>query len=202
MELFSGSGREVALICIGYALGCFSTGYYLVRCRTRQDIRILYSGTAGSTNAGRILGKSGHFITLIGDAGKAAIALGAARYFGASQWGIAAVAIAIVAGHIWPVQLNFHGGKGLAPALGIISVLDYRAALIAGGAVLLGSLLGWGLAMRLVAAAISPIIIALLNHGAPDITAMAVLALLILLAHRDNIRAFIAEKRGRKGLQT
>jgi glycerol-3-phosphate acyltransferase PlsY len=100
------------------------------------------------------------------------------------------------------VQLKFHGGKGLAPALGIISVLDYRAALIAGGVVLFGSLLGWGLATRLVAAAISPIIIALLNHGTPDITAMAVITLLILLAHRHNIRAFIAEKRGRKGLQT
>jgi len=201
MELFSGPGREVVLICIGYALGCFSTGYYLVRYRTGQDIRILYSGTAGSTNAGRILGKSGYFLTLIGDAGKAAIALGAARYFGASHWGIAATAIAIVAGHIWPVQLKFHGGKGLAPALGIISVLDYRAALIAGGMVLLGHFLGWGLAMRLVAAAISPTIIALLNHGAPDITAMAVIALLVLIVHRANIRAFLAEKRSRKGLQ-
>jgi acyl phosphate:glycerol-3-phosphate acyltransferase len=201
MELFSGPGREVVLICMGYALGCLSTGYYLVRFRTGQDIRILYSGTAGSTNAGRILGKSGYFITLIGDACKAAIALGAARYFGASQWGMAAVSVAIVVGHIWPVQLKFRGGKGLAPALGVISVLDYRAALIAGFVILLGHLLGCGLASRLVAAALSPIIIALLNHGAPDITAMVVLALLILPAHHDNIRTFIANKRGRKGLQ-
>ena len=189
------------MVCIGYALGCFSTGYYLVRYWTGKDIRALYSGTAGSTNAGRILGKTGYFITLIGDAGKAALAMGIARYFGASRWGIAAVIIAIIAGHLWPVQLKFRGGKGLAPALGIISVLDYRAALIAGGVALLDPLLGWGLAMRLVAAALSPIIIAFLKHGLPDIMAMTVLALLILLAHRDNIREFIAEKRARKGLQ-
>jgi acyl phosphate:glycerol-3-phosphate acyltransferase len=200
MGLFSGPGREAVLVCIGYALGCFSTGYYLVRCRTGEDIRFLYSGTAGSTNTGRILGKSGYFITLLGDAGKAAIALGAARFLGASPWGIAAVAISIVVGHIWPVQLKFHGGKGIAPALGIVAVIDYRAALIAGGIVLLSSLLGYGLVVRLAAAAISPIILALLNHGAPDITAMSVLAFLILFAHRDNIRAFMNEKRGGKGL--
>jgi acyl phosphate:glycerol-3-phosphate acyltransferase len=201
MELFSGFGREAVLVCIGYALGCFSTGYYLVRYRTGKDIRILYSGTAGSTNAGRILGSSGYFFTLLGDAAKAAVGLSAARHFGASPWGIVAVAISIMVGHIWPVQLKFHGGKGLAPALGIAAVIDYRAALIGGGLVLLGSLLGYGLAVRLVAAAVSPIIVALLNHGTPDVTAMSVLTFLILFAHRDNIRAFIAEKRGRKGLQ-
>lgn len=201
MELFSGIDREVVLTCFAYILGCFSTGYYLVRFRTGQDIRTLYSKSTGSTNVGRILGRSGYAATVFGDAAKAAIALGTARYFGASRWGIASVIIAVAAGHIWPAQLRFHGGKGLAPALGIISVLDYRAALIAGCIAAAGPLLGRGTVTVLLAAVVSPAIVALLHHGRADITGMTVLALLVVIAHRENIRAFIAVRRGRKGLQ-
>jgi glycerol-3-phosphate acyltransferase PlsY len=65
-------------IIITYLLGCFNTGYYLVRMMTGQDIRTLASGGTGSRNVGRLLGTRGFFLTLIGDAGKgmAAVWLG------------------------------------------------------------------------------------------------------------------------------
>jgi len=200
MEFFS-IAKESVLICFGYFMGCFSTGYYLVRYRTGRDIRTLHSCSTGSSNAGRVLGKSGYYLTLAGDAMKAAVSLGAARYFGASNWGIPCVIVAVIAGHIWPIQLRFHGGKGLAPALGLIVILDWRAALIMVSMALIGAIVGCGKATYLLAAFISPVILALLNHRIAEITGMAARAVLVLIAHRENISDFFAEKRGRKGLR-
>src|SRR5713226_9737666 len=65
----------------GYILGCCATGYYLVRMRTGQDIRLLGSGSVGAKNAGRMLGWWGFLVTVLGDISKGAIAVWVARHF-------------------------------------------------------------------------------------------------------------------------
>ena len=62
-----------------YLLGCFATGYYLVRARTGHDLRKSESGSVGARNAGRVLGKTGFVVTLLGDFGKGALAVWIAR---------------------------------------------------------------------------------------------------------------------------
>lgn len=201
MELFSSPLREVVFTCFGYALGCVPTGYCLVRLRTGKDIRSIGSRSTGSTNVGKVLGPAGYVMTLFGDISKAAIATWTAIHFGVTSWGLASVMIATLAGHIWPIQLGFHGGKGLAPGIGILAILDYRAFLIAGGIAVIGPLAGKGTVTLMLAAMASPLVIALLHHSKAEVTGLTVLVLLVLIAHRDNIRAFFSEKRGRKGLQ-
>jgi glycerol-3-phosphate acyltransferase PlsY len=201
MDLFTVPAKELILICAGYLLGCVSPGYYLVLLRTGQDIRMIESRSTGSTNVGRVLGVPGFVATLLGDFAKGGIALWAAIHFGLPPWGITWVMIAVMAGHIWPAQLGFHGGKGLATMLGMLVVLDYRIALIGVGITALGSMLGLRTASLMVAATVSPVVAALLDHRGPEIAGLVVLVLLVLLAHRDNIRAFFARKRGTKGLQ-
>lgn len=63
-----------------YLLGCFNTGYYLVRMMTGQDVRTLASGGTGSRNVGRLLGAKGFVLTLIGDAGKGMAAVWLGQY--------------------------------------------------------------------------------------------------------------------------
>jgi hypothetical protein len=109
---------QVLLAAIaGYTLGCLNTGYYLVRVRTGRDLRAEGSGTAGATNAGRFLGRAGFGLALLGDLVKGSLAVGAALALGAGEAGAAAAAVGVVTGHIYPVQLGFRGGKGLATTL-------------------------------------------------------------------------------------
>ena len=107
----------------GYAVGGISAGFWLVRWRTGGDVRAQGSGATGATNAGRALGGAGFAATLALDAGKGAAVAGAARWIEApAPWAFAA-ALAVIVGHVWPAQLGFRGGKGIAPLLGAWLVL-------------------------------------------------------------------------------
>jgi glycerol-3-phosphate acyltransferase PlsY len=201
MDPFTGPLRELAFICAGYAIGCFSPGYCLIRFRTGRDIRTIESGSTGSTNVSQVLGAPGFIVTLLADAAKGGLAVWAALHFELSSWGTMAVFVAVVAGHIWPAQLGFHGGKGLATGGGALVALDYRLALILGGIALLGPLLRLGTASLLIAAMVSPFFAAILGRQEAEVAGLGIFVLLVLFAHRDNIRAFFAGRRVRKGLQ-
>jgi acyl phosphate:glycerol-3-phosphate acyltransferase len=121
---------EASGIALGaYVLGCCTTGYYLVRRRLGEDIRAHGSGSVGARNVGRLLGWSGFALTVLGDSGKGAFAVWTAQRL-AQPSSLAALALlAVVAGHIWPVQLRFHGGKGVATSLGALAIYDFHLAL-------------------------------------------------------------------------
>jgi glycerol-3-phosphate acyltransferase PlsY len=186
----------VLLVLASYLLGCFTTAYYLVRLRTGQDIRTLGTGTVGARNAGRALGRAGFAATFALDVLKGALAVGVAQALGVAPWAVMLAAIAVVAGHIWPAQLRFHGGKGLATALGAMLVYDYRVVVVV---VILGLLMYIVLrkvTLSLLAAiALTPA--ALLGLGWPAISwiGLLVLAALLVFAHRKNLRAQLGELR-------
>src|ERR1051326_144191 len=118
-QLQSANWSRASSIALGaYGLGCFTTGYYLVRLCRGCDIRDLGSGSVGAKNVARIMGWTGFLLTVLGDVGKGAFAVWAARYFATDPIIIGLALIAVVAGHIWPVQLFFRGGKGVATLLG------------------------------------------------------------------------------------
>ena len=186
------SGTVAALVLAGYLLGSLSTAYYLVRIRTGEDIRTLGSGTAGSTNVGRALGASGFAVTFLGDAAKGALAALAARYFELGPWGAVLVILAVVAGQVWPVHLGFKGGKGLATAFGVILLLDYRLMIVlAAIAALVLLFLRHRMLGGLVAVALGPGVAALLGHPHPTVLGLSAVAMLLLFAHRSEIRGII-----------
>ncbi len=186
-------GRLLLACAVAYALGCLNTGYYWVRWRTGEDIRLLGSGNAGARNVGRVLGKRAFAVALLGDLLKGMLAVAVAMGLGLPSWGQGAAGVAAVVGHIWPLQLRGRGGKGAATALGVCLMLSpwtglgvvvvlliayalSRAATFSGGlALLLTPLLAWWLApSRFIAATI------------------ALLVLLLLYTHRENLRAILA----------
>ena len=112
-----------------YLLGCFAIGYYLVRARTGKDIREIESGSTGARNVGRVLGKPGFVLTAFGDVGKGALAVWSAQEWTNNNHLAALALLAVVAGHLWPAQLRFRGGKGVATSFGALLMFDYRVAL-------------------------------------------------------------------------
>ena len=192
--------REIALIAAAYALGCLSTGYYLVRLRSGADVRSMGSGNIGARNVGRVAGKWGLAITLAGDTAKGAAPVAVALLLDMESWAVMAVVFAAVAGHLWPAQLGFRGGKGLATTMGAVLVLDFRLVLaafaVAGIAWLITkNATGGGLAAVL----LSPLAALVAGHDPVTAGALAVLAAAIMFAHRTNLQAMVQGTRTAAG---
>jgi glycerol-3-phosphate acyltransferase PlsY len=184
-----------------YLLGCFATGYYLVRARTGKDIREIESGSTGARNVGRVLGKPGFVLTVFGDFGKGALAVWSAWEWTNNHHLAAAAVLAVVAGQIWPAQLRFRGGKGVAASLGALLVFDYRMALTFAVLFLAGFVV-----MRktvfpaMFAFACLPLVDWWFNRDDLTATLMTVLAAIILFAHRRNLAEEIAALLARRGV--
>ncbi|MDR0867790.1 MAG: glycerol-3-phosphate acyltransferase [Planctomycetota bacterium] len=114
---------------IGYVLGCGNAAYYLVKWRRGVDLRVAHSGTGGATNAGRVGGKKFFVATMLLDALKGALAAAAGLWLGGEIfYGLAGVFGAAL-GHIYPAQLQFRGGKGLATTWGGMWLINRQIAL-------------------------------------------------------------------------
>jgi glycerol-3-phosphate acyltransferase PlsY len=188
-QLQSANWREGSCIFFGaYILGCFTTGYYLVRWRKGRDIRDLGSGNVGAKNVGRSLGWLGFLVTLIGDSSKGAFAVWAARRFAHDDIMAAVAMLAVVAGHVWPTQLRFRGGKGVATSLGALFIYDYHlaAAFALFFAIALVILRKWVLP-GLFAFAVLPFASLYLGHDPAKIFMVCLLSGLVLIAHRKNL---------------
>ncbi|MDQ3745389.1 MAG: glycerol-3-phosphate acyltransferase, partial [Acidobacteriota bacterium] len=125
----------VFIVLLAYLLGSIPFGYLVVRAAGGGDVRETGSGGTGATNVTRRAGKWAGVMTLLLDALKGAAAVLVARWVlsdGANaDWWVAASALAVVAGHVFPVWLGFRGGKGVATGLGVFLVLAPLAVLCA-----------------------------------------------------------------------
>jgi glycerol-3-phosphate acyltransferase PlsY len=180
--------KETLVVLLGYALGCLTSGYYLVRWRTGEDVRFLGSGSVGARNVGRVLGRPGFFLTVFCDFSKGLLSVWLAEYFQLKPTGVMLTMLAAAAGHIWPVQLWFRGGRGVATSLGALLMFDYSIVLT------YGALFGvWCGALRnsvlagLLAFVTTPLALFAADYPLDSVFGVSALALLILIAHRKNI---------------
>lgn len=119
------------LIIASYLLGSFPTGYLLVKYVKKTDIRNEGSNSTGATNTTRVLGVKFGAVALIFDVLKGLLIMGLLVIFNKSQSlyivnGINILAfygLFAVIGHIFPVFLNFRGGKAVATSLGVLTFL-------------------------------------------------------------------------------
>ncbi len=130
--------RPVLILIAAYLLGSIPFGYLIVRAKVGADVRETGSGGTGATNVTRRAGKFAGIFTLLLDAAKGVLAIYLARKFLTPDfginWWVAAAAVTVVAGHIFPVWLGFRGGKGVATGVGVFLALSPLAVI---GAVLI-----------------------------------------------------------------
>lgn len=115
--------RTLVILVSAYLIGSIPSGYLIVRAKEGADIRETGSGGTGATNVSRRAGKGAGILTLILDALKGALAVFLASQLTVSlypyiEWTIAAAAVLVIAGHIFPIWLRFRGGKGVATGMG------------------------------------------------------------------------------------
>lgn len=188
--------RSLLILIIAYLIGSIPFGYLIVRTKEGGDIRQTGSGGTGATNVSRRAGKVAGILTLLLDAAKGAAAVLIAQNVSGSDWVKAAAAIAVIVGHIFPVWLRFRGGKGVATGVGVFIILAPVALLCAG--VVFVSIVFFTRYVSLgsiMAAALIPLLVWLQNvfidpvgDLRPLLAAAVVGALLIIFAHRGNIR--------------
>jgi glycerol-3-phosphate acyltransferase PlsY len=191
-------GTYLLAIVIGYLLGSIPFGLLLTRFAGTQDLRSIGSGSIGATNVLRTGNKGLAAATLIGDMLKGTVAVLIAGYFGGPDAAMLA-SLAAFLGHLFPVWLNFKGGKGVATYIGVLLGLFWPAAVVfcvlwlATAATSRYSSLS-----ALVASFITPIFLWWFGHPALA-SLFAVLTLLLFYAHRENIKRLQAGTEGRIG---
>jgi glycerol-3-phosphate acyltransferase PlsY len=111
-------------VVLAYLLGGIPFGYVLVRLTTGKDVRAGGSGNIGATNVLRTTGRAVAVATLLLDIGKGAAAVWIASILtsGSPLW-MSAAAVAVMAGHAYPLFLGFKGGKAVASFIGAFLVL-------------------------------------------------------------------------------
>jgi glycerol-3-phosphate acyltransferase PlsY len=180
----------LAAAAIGYLLGSIPFGLLLTRLAGLGDIRQIGSGSIGATNVLRTGNTALAALTLLFDVvkGAAAALIGSAWSEEAALAGGAAVVI----GHMFPIWLGFRGGKGVATALGVLLVLAWPVALLA-GLLWLGAAAVFrysSLAALVAAVASAALAGALVDPARAGLVAL--IALLVILRHHDNIRRLLA----------
>jgi acyl phosphate:glycerol-3-phosphate acyltransferase len=178
------------VLVTSYALGCVVAAYYLARLLDGRDIRTLGSGNAGATNIGRSHGRAAAVTALVLDAAKAAAAVVLAHQILPNDWSAMLAVVGVIAGHVWPVQLGFRGGKGVASAIGGFLTADPVASLFVIGIwlVVFATTRRWALS-GLVAIGTAPLVFIALRRPWPSILFAALAVIIVFLAHHPRADA-------------
>ena len=179
----------VVAFLFAYCVGSVPFGLVLTRLAGGGDIRRVGSGNIGATNVLRTGRKGLAAATLLLDGGKGMLAVLVARGFAPDLAAVAA--LGAVLGHLFPVWLGFKGGKGVATAIGCWLALAWPVGLLAIASWLVtAALFRISSLAALVALAAAPIYALLLFDG-QGAAIGGVLAALVILRHRENIRRLL-----------
>jgi glycerol-3-phosphate acyltransferase PlsY len=188
----------LAVVVGGYLMGSIPFGVIATRLAGLGDIRKVGSGNIGATNVLRTGRKDLAAMTLIGDGGKGAAAVGLAHLIALHQAPIAEPLACALAGgaaffgHLFPVWLGFKGGKGVATFFGVLLAAAWPVGVAAGATWLaVAFLLKRSSLAALVAAALSPLFALGLQRPLPTVVLAAVMAVLIFIRHHQNIRRLL-----------
>ena len=178
----------ISIWILAYLIGAVNSSYYYIKIAKKKDIRKMHSGTAGATNAGRIVGKKGFIFIFCLDFLKGFILVLVSQEINLNQaYSILSIFFCML-GHIYPVQLKFKGGKGLSIYVGGLCILEPFLFLIALLIMIVGALIKQKIAMLVLAAITINIIFFFIN---PNITAklsLLITSCLLIWCHRDLLR--------------
>ena len=184
--------KWILVLVVSYLLGCIQTGV-IISGAQHVDIRAHGSKSTGTTNVFRVLGAKASLVTFVGDVLKGVLACLLGLWL-LGNTGASLAGIAVVLGHMYPIFYKFKGGKGVATSLGTSLVINPLLGLI------LLAVSAVGIAITHVVSIFS--IVSLVAFGlinpflckgdVAEIIYSIVLALLVVWAHRTNIKRLVS----------
>ena len=111
------------IIAAAYLIGSIPFALILARRWGAADLRRVGSGNLGAANVLRASGVTAGVLVAALDIAKGAVSVVLAQRLGGAGAGPAAAGVAAIVGHVYPVWLGFRGGKGVATACGVFTVL-------------------------------------------------------------------------------
>ena len=181
---------------MGYLLGSIPVGYLLVLWKKKIDIRTVGSGNIGATNVTRVLGKPWGIAVAIFDMAKGGVLVLLCKFFfGVDPLTLAAIGIASILGHDFPVWLHFRGGKGVSTTYGVIFALCPLAALIS-GAVWYGTMrvTKYVSLASIISVCLAPMFMKLMGANQYYVYAGIIMAILVIIRHHKNIENLMKGK--------
>jgi acyl phosphate:glycerol-3-phosphate acyltransferase len=200
-EFTSPTGALLIVAILGYLLGSIPFGVLITRAMGLGDLRQIGSGNIGATNVLRTGNKGAAAATLLLDAAKGGVAVLIARAMVGPDAAQVAGLTAFL-GHLYPVWLNFRGGKGVATFLGTLLALAWPVGLAACATwAVTAAVTRISSLSALVAAALAPVWLLLFGHR--DMVVLAILlAALVFLRHKANIARIRAGTEPRIGARS
>ena len=197
----------ISLTLMAYVLGSIPFAVIVSWVFALPDPRSYGSGNPGATNVLRTGRKAAAALTLLGDALKGWLAVFLAQRMaetGTTDLTVAAAAVAVTLGHMYPVFLRFRGGKGVSTTTGVLVALDpWLAAGSVATWLIIAFFFRYSSFAALVAAAFAPLFAFLLygmsRFALEEAVGVTAIALLIAWRHRTNIRNLLAGTEGRIG---
>ncbi|MDH5207633.1 MAG: glycerol-3-phosphate 1-O-acyltransferase PlsY [Burkholderiaceae bacterium] len=195
---------SLAAVVIAYLIGSLSFAVVVSRTMGLADPRTYGSKNPGATNVLRSGNRAAAVLTLLGDAAKGWLAVWLAMRFGprfgVGDLGIAAVAVAVFIGHLYPVFFGFKGGKGVATAAGVVLALNPWLALATAVTWVIVAFFFRYSSLASIAGAVFAAFYSAFGWGFDErFVALVVVAGFIVYRHRANISNLLAGKERRIG---
>ena len=189
---------------VAYLIGSISFSVIFSKKMAGFDVREKGSGNAGATNMLRSVGKKAAVLTLLCDALKGVVAIIFAIIVGAiakesdKALLVQIAGILVVVGHTYPVFFGFKGGKGVATALGVLLITNWKIGLIClVFALVIMALTRIVSAGSVVAAVLFPVLVLFMHtnytisEGSSYFVYSIILAVIVLFNHRSNIKRIL-----------
>jgi acyl phosphate:glycerol-3-phosphate acyltransferase len=178
----------IAVVAVAYLLGSIPFALLAARGWGAGDLRAVGSGNLGAANVMRASGLAAGLLVAALDASKGAASVALAERLSMNAAAPALAGFAAIIGHIYPVWLRFRGGKGVATACGVFSMLAPAAV---PPAIAIFAITIWvskyvSLGSLLASVALPPIAYAL-GSPAPAVGAACAAAAIIVFRHRSNV---------------
>ncbi len=185
--------NSLIAIILAYLIGSLSFAVIVSWAMGLPDPHSYGSGNPGATNVLRTGKKLAAVLTLAGDAGKGWFAVWLAQKYAADfalpPAAIAAVAIAVFLGHLFPVFFRFLGGKGVATAAGILLAINLWLGLATLATwLIIAIFFRYSSLAAIVASLFAPVYCFFLFGFSAALPAVILMSALLVWRHKENIR--------------